>query len=128
MERKKYSAYNLKFTISKKHVKENIKFEHSNHSKKRASQRGISSEMIRIVIEYGRIFFKQGCIFYVLGDRMPKICEEIGRNWKKYRNLIVIVSGLDNQIITCYRNNKPFQYIKKKTKMNALKDIYRDVA
>lgn len=118
--------YQLKFTVSEKNNTETLSFVHSNHSITRASQRGVTSDMIGVVMEYGKAFFKQGCVFYVLGQKTKKIPNDIMKNWKKYKNLIVMVSGTDNTIITCYRNENPFQHIKKKSIFN--KKTYKNVA
>ncbi|KSA14194.1 DUF4258 domain-containing protein [Maribacter dokdonensis] len=90
-------------------------FKHSKHSLKRANQRNIDSRIISTVIEYGTEFFKQGMIFYVLGkNSLPK--NSILYGLKEYQNLIVVVAGDSNTIITCYRSKNPFKHIKKKQK------------
>ncbi len=102
---------------------ETLNFNHSLHSLKRANQRNIDSQIISVVIEYGTEFFKQGMIFYVLGENdLPANSYYFER--KKFRNLVVVVSGDSNTIITCYRSKNPFKHIKKKQK-NIAKAYYR---
>jgi hypothetical protein len=92
-----------------------LSFTHTKHSFSRGSQRGICNNMIGIAIKDGIEFFKQGLIFYVLGQN--NIPEHIpAKKRKKFRNLVVVVSGSSNQIITCYRNDDPFKYIRSKSK------------
>lgn len=84
-----------------------LSFQHSRHSELRAIHRGITQEMIARTIEFGKAFFKQGLIFYVLGG----IPEQ-----NDCRDIVVVVAGDSNTIITCYRGNKAFKHIRKKEK------------
>ena len=97
-----------------------LNFNHTQHSLIRASQRNIYSKNISIAIEYGQEFFKQGLIFYVLGENnLPKNITHSER--KKYENIVVVVSGDSNTILTCYRSKNPFKHIKKKQKNLSVK-------
>lgn len=88
-----------------------LSFNHSQHSLERAYQRNINNQNIAVAIEYGKGFFKQGMIFYVLGENsLPK---NIKCN-QKTKNLVVVVAGNSNTIITCYRAKNPFKHVKKK--------------
>ena len=90
-------------------------FKHTLHSFSRSAQRGICNSMIGTAIKDGIEYFKQGLIFYVLGQN--QIPQHIpAKKRKKYRNLVVVACGRSNEIITCYRNDDPFKYIKTKTK------------
>lgn len=94
---------------------ETLNFHHTYHSLTRAKQRNIYSKNISIAIEYGQEFFKQGLVFYVLGENnLPKNISHSER--KKYENIVVVVSGDSNTILTCYRSKNPFKHIKKKQK------------
>ena len=97
------------------YISERLHFEHSNHSFKRACQRNISEEEIKTSIEYGTAFFKQGLVFYAFG-RKNRAMSKIARHGKNYADLVVVVSGASNTILTCYRSANPFKHIKKKQK------------
>lgn len=91
-----------------------INFSLTSHSEKRIEERSIKQEGIEIAIFYGKSFFKQGLIFYVIGTKLP---DYISPQQRKFcRNLVVVVSGDSDQIITIYRNKDPFKYIRKKGK------------
>lgn len=91
---------------------ETLTFNHSEHSLRRANERNIKSENIADVIEYGKAFFKQGMVFYVLGEhQLPD-----AKIQDNSQNIIIVVAGDSNTILTCYRSNKPFKHIKKKQK------------
>jgi len=88
-------------------------FIHSLHSKKRASQRNIHEEAIITVIDYGRLFHKQGMRFFVAVDRdLPDWLTDEQR--RQVRDLVVVLSGDENEIVTCYRNSRAYRYIRKK--------------
>ena len=104
-----YVATDTSDTVSR------LSFTHTLHSFSRSAQRGICNNMIGIAIKDGIEFFKQGLIFYVLGqNNLPK--EIPAKKRKKFKNLVVVVCGSSNEIITCYRNDDPFKYIKNKSK------------
>jgi hypothetical protein len=91
----------------------NLVFRHSKHSFLRSCQRGLSKKIIT-VLEYGECYFKQGLIFYILGERnLPKVLDKEATHVK---NIVVVVDGSSNQIITCYHSNNPFKNIKIKSK------------
>jgi hypothetical protein len=94
---------------------ETLSFKHSQHSFERSNQRNIDAHNITETIEYGTAYFKQGLIFYVLGENnLPiHISKRSGNN---NSNLIVVVAGDSNTILTCYRSKNPFKHIKKKQK------------
>jgi len=90
-------------------------FVHTVHSQKRAAQRNIKKEAIVTVIDYGRMFQKQGMRFFVAIDRdLPDWIDPELR--KHVHDLVVVLSGEENEIVTCYRNPHPYRYIRKKTK------------
>jgi|TARA_B110000967_G_C18900073_1_gene574107 hypothetical protein len=87
----------------------------SRHSIERVNERDISNEALSIALIYGTAFFKQGLIFYVLGEKnMPYLNDE--KLLRKCKNIVVVVAGDSDEIITTYRSKNPFKHIKKKTK------------
>lgn len=99
---------------------ETLNFNHSKHSSRRANKRNINQKNIADVIEYGRVFFKQGMIFYVLGEhQLPDSLIKKGHD--KSQNMVVVIAGDSNTILTCYRSKNPFKHIKKKQKNLARK-------
>jgi hypothetical protein len=99
---------------------ETLIFNHSKHSFRRASKRNISQQNIADVIEHGRAFFKQGMIFYVLGEhQLPDA--KVKKGHDKSQNMVVVIAGDSNTILTCYRSKNPFKHIKKKQKNLARK-------
>lgn len=87
----------------------------SRHSTERVNERDISDQALSIALIYGKAFFKQGLIFYVLGEKnMPELNDE--KLQRKCKNLVVVVSGDSDELITTYRSKNPFKHIKKKTK------------
>ena len=90
-------------------------FTHTNHSFRRSAQRGINDNKMATAILYGKPFYKQGLIYYVLGeDRIP---EKFLKNKEKLRNTIVVVDGDSDTVITCYRSKDPFKHIRRKSKI-----------
>ncbi len=87
---------------------------HSWHSMQRSKQRGISREQIAIVTEYGTCMYGQGLTYYVLGKK--DVPNALKKQASKFENTIVIIGANGDQIVTCYRNNNPFQWIKHKSK------------
>lgn len=89
---------------------------HSNHSSRRAAQRGINNEYIQVALSYSVSWFKQGLIFHVvLNKAIPKDIDP--RIRKKIKNMVIIIAGDSNTIITCYRAKKAMHAIKKKSKV-----------
>ena len=87
----------------------------SAHSNESLIERNISYSAIELALIYGKAFFKQGLVFYVLGEQnIPDLVGAQVR--KKCKNLVVVTAGDSDEIITSYRNNNPFKYIKKKSK------------
>lgn len=87
---------------------------HSEHSKVRSNQRGISNEHIAIALEYGTIFYKQGLTFYVIGKKdIPHQCI---KQASKFEDTVVVISSRSKEIITCYKATNSISYIKHKSK------------
>lgn len=104
----------IKVTDEKNHKCEQMKFEHTEHSFNRSVQRGIDSKKISAAIEYGEDFYKQGMVYYILGEK--NIPETLEKERNSLKNIVVIISGDSNKVITCYRSKNPFKHIKTKSK------------
>jgi hypothetical protein len=89
-------------------------FSHTQHSNKRSCQRGINKDKIIIALEYGKATFKQGLLYYVLGEK--DIPAHLQHHKNKFMNTVVIVSGDSNVIVTCYRSKNAVKNIKLKPK------------
>ena len=96
-----------------------INFKHTLHSFLRAAQRGIGSNKIAATLKYGKSIYKQGLIYYILGeDNIPL---SLHKEKNKLKNTVVIASGNSNQVVTCYWSSNPFRNIKVKQKQRANK-------
>lgn len=92
-----------------------IIFMHSKHSLQRASQRGLSKDKIVFALEYGECYFKQGLVYYVLGDKkFPKSIKLNEKNNPK--NIVVVVDEDSNMLLTCYKSENAHKKIKRKSK------------
>lgn len=102
--------------MSDSRVKREVEFEyhHSMHSQQRSKQRGIDKDKLSIALSYGNAYYKQGYIFYVLGE--DQIPEYLTAKKSKYVNTIVVTDSESDRIITCYRCKEPHRHIKKKSK------------
>ncbi len=91
----------------------NFHFRHSMHSMQRADQRGFHKLHIALVLHYGHQIYKQGLVFFILGEHLPHALLKYKAHLK---NSVVVVSGTSNQVITCYRSVNPFRHIRRKKK------------
>jgi hypothetical protein len=92
-----------------------IIFMHSKHSLQRASQRGLSKDKIAFTIEYGECYFKQGLVYYVLGEK--KLSNNKSMNEKNNpKNIVVVVDEDSNMVLTCYKSENAHKKIKRKSK------------
>lgn len=89
-------------------------FEHTKHSYLRSRQRGFSKQKIAAALQYGESIYKQGLIYFVLGEN--NIPDSLFMHKELLKNTVVIVSGDSNQVITCYRSANPFKNIRTKSK------------
>ena len=103
--------------MSDSRVKKQVEFEyhHSLHSQQRSKQRGIDKDKLSIALSYGNAYYKQGYIFYVLGE--DQIPEYLTAKKSKYVNTVVVTDSESDRIITCYRCKEPHRHIKKKSKI-----------
>ena len=95
--------------------KGSYRLEHTEHSRIRTSQRGIDDSLIPYVLDFGNHFLRQGYSFYVIAknhlpQQMPFWLKE------KLNNLVVVMGGDSNKIITCYKSSNAMRHIKKKLK------------
>ena len=87
----------------------------SNHSRIRSQQRGITSDLINLAMDYSLAFFKQGLIFFAVLEKMMP--EDMDHNLReKLNNLVVVVSPESNEIVTCYKSHNGVHRLKRKTK------------
>lgn len=86
------------------------------HAEERISERGFSEQLIFLVMEYGKEFFKQGLVFYgVLDKNLPNTLS--AKLKKKLKNLVLVVDPNNAKIITMYRAAKNCnKYLSKKRK------------
>jgi len=91
-----------------------LNFKHTNHSIIRSSQRGIDFAKISIALTYGQSYFKQGLNYFVLGEK--DIPDFLSKEKSHYKNIVVVVAGDSNQVITCYKSKNPIKFIKHKSK------------
>ena len=91
-----------------------FEFTHSNHSKLRSMQRSLPDDVIAYALKYGTVVYKQGMQYYILGEKDLQHLPAAER--KKYMNVVVIISGKSDNIITCYRRKNPYKYIRLKSK------------
>lgn len=89
-------------------------FKHTHHSFLRAAQRGITQRKIKAALQYGESIYKQGLIYFILGE--SNIPDSLIKEKDKLKNTVVIVSGNSNEVITCYRSADPYRNIKHKSK------------
>jgi len=127
LKRKKMDAHNniclpggnqleisFRMEDSKSHQGMNFNFKHTRHSFLRASQRGINSNKIAIALQFGDNIYKQGLIYFILGEN--NIPASLSKDKDKLINTVVVVSGNSNEVITCYRSSNPFRNIRVKSK------------
>ena len=87
---------------------------HTKHSDRRASQRGIRNPWIETVIHEGNVIFKQGFKFYFMTEKELRYHDPVMQN--RLKNLMVVMAGDSNTIVTCYKNKDAIGNIKRKSK------------
>lgn len=103
----------FKVTSDKNLIPIEFTFEHTQHSYLRARQRGFNHQKIVAALQYGENIYKQGLIYFILGEN--NIPDSLCKQKKQLKNTVVIVSGDSNQVITCYRSSNPFKNIRTKS-------------
>ncbi len=100
---------------------EEYTFSQTNHYIIRASQRAITYDKLKLVLTYGEPYYKQGLIYYVLGE--SSIPMEHKKDCSKLKNTVAIVDGSSDTLITCYRSKNAHKHIKHKQKRNSYSSI-----
>lgn len=84
----------------------------SNHAQKRMAQRGISAQIIEMVVHYGRRLHIRKAQVFFFGEKELSYCQKHwpdgnpdGLSWRDLKNVVVVVS--QNTIKTTYRNRTP---------------------
>lgn len=95
-------------------MNEQVQISHSRHSNKRASQRGIQNPWINTVVREGRVVHKQGYRFFYMTDKELKFQNPSKQD--KLKNLVVVMAGDSNTVVTCYKNKSAIGNIKRKSK------------
>ena len=86
----------------------------TSHSTVRASQRGIKEFQIRMVTKFGRVIRKQGLRFFYMTHYELKFFPLQTR--ETLQNLVVVMAGDENMVITTYKNKDAIRHIKRKSK------------
>lgn len=85
----------------------------TNHAKKRLAQRGISVDAVQFAIDYGKRQFRQGYVFYFLGQKLlPGFV--LPADADRLKNILVVCRG--RLVITAYRNPKGLRHVARKLK------------
>ena len=95
--------------------REKRNYQFSRHCLQRAAQRGIQADAIAYTLEFGRVYFRQGMFFHVLGKK--ELPPALRHEWERLRHTVVVLSGDDNTLITAYRADNPFRNIRRKSKV-----------
>ena len=106
-----YIGFSVEDTITHKVVEFN--FKHTKHSHLRACQRSISALKLNTALQYGTSVYKQGLIYFILGEN--NIPDALIKQKEQLKNTVVIVAGDSNAVITCYRSANPFKNIRTKS-------------
>ena len=69
------NPFDIRYRVIENDLREgfDFNFSHTQHSNKRSCQRGINKYKIIIALEYGKATFKQGLLFYVLGEKIFRL-------------------------------------------------------
>lgn len=89
-----------------------LRMTHTEHSLVRSSQRGINRLHIEMAIRYGKSIYRQGLVFCILGWRDIPYTHAHMRD--KLSGTVLVLSGDDDSIVTCYRGSDPFKHIMRK--------------
>lgn len=110
------NPFDIRYSVYENDLRDSLDFNfiHTSHSNKRSCQRGVNTDKIIIALEYGNTTFKQGLLYYVLGEK--DIPSHLQHHKNKFMNTVVIVSGDSNVIVTCYRSKNAVKNIKLKPK------------
>jgi len=96
-------------------MKQSHEYSYTDHARIRICQRGITTEEIQSIVESGTCVLKQGLRFYYGGSKLADKFHEQGLS-DSSRNLVVVMDGEENVVITCYKNENGVRHIRKKSK------------
>jgi len=93
-----------------------LMLEFSHHATQRASQRGVTRRIMRLMVEQGEIIRKQGLKYYYMTHNTLRYFDL--KTQDKLRNLVVLVKSKEvgNIVITCYKHENAIRNIKLKQK------------
>ena len=74
------------------------------HARQRMNQRGISSQVVELVINYGRTIYSRGATYKVMGRKEVAYFAARGIDLRLADGLQVLL-GHDGAVITAYRNH-----------------------
>ncbi|RLD43968.1 MAG: hypothetical protein DRI86_08705 [Bacteroidetes bacterium] len=93
---------------------EQHRLDYSKHANRRASQRGVSKSTMRTLVRNGNVIRKQGLRYYYMTNNELKYFEKDLQD--EMRNLVVLMAGDSDMVITCYKNESALKKIKHKSK------------
>ncbi|MCH8558912.1 MAG: DUF4258 domain-containing protein [Balneolia bacterium] len=87
----------------------------TDHAKTRVAQRGITTDQIRVAIDYGKLVHRQGLRFYFLrGKDVPPWVDP--HTMGRIKHLMVVTAAdSPGTIITAYKNVKGLNRVKRKS-------------
>ena len=108
----KASEYEMNYLMKTTHGYRKLSWEITKHARKRISQRVRNYEAVMLVMDYGKVIFKQGLTYYVATKKsFPK---HFDNSLLSELNNTVVVESDDGAIITCYKNTGSLKHIMKK--------------
>ncbi len=78
----------------------------SRHAESRMGHRGIPSEAVEMVMNYGRIVYTRGAIIYAIGRN--EVAEALAKDHihlEEFEGVQVVCATDDDRILTVYRNH-----------------------
>jgi len=93
-----------------------LMLEFSHHATQRASQRGVTRNIMRIMVNQGEVIRKQGIKYYFMTHNTLRYFDL--KTQDKLRNLVVLVKRKERGdiVITCYKDERAIKNIKHKQK------------
>ncbi len=108
----KASEYEMNYLMKTTRGYRKLSWEITKHARKRISQRVRNYEAVMLVMDYGKVIFKQGLTYYIATKKcFPK---NFDNSLLGELNNTVVVASDDGAIITCYKNAGSLKHIMKK--------------
>jgi hypothetical protein len=108
----KASEYEMNYLMKTTRGYRKLSWEITKHARKRISQRVRNYEAVMLVMDYGKVIFKQGLTYYIATKKcFPK---HFDASLLAELNNTVVVASDDGAIITCYKNSGSLKHIMKK--------------